>query len=340
MSFIKGYTKGEVKYPVVATALNFSDLIGTIKVRWAINRNNYRVKPGLYAVGTPDSSSEVYVSANYKLSFDHLRKNLDGLNCWILVIDTKGINVWCAAGKGTFGTKELVNRVQVCSLEKVVSHRRLIVPQLGAVGVSAHEVKEQTGFRVAYGPVRASDIKNFVQAGYKTDREMRTVKFNLYDRLILTPVEIVGHLKYFLPLLAVLFLLSGFRDSRFTTEMLTGNGLKLAVCMLSAYIGGAVIAPLLLPILPSRRFAVKGIFLGILLSVMFYLTGFAGDNIIEAVSLSLIMISITSFMTMNFTGTSTYTSLSGVTLEMKTAVPLQIFLMLIGLLTWIGLRFI
>src|SRR4030042_5350466 len=87
----------------VTTRLHFRDKLGAVKVRWLIGRNNYKVDPGLYATGSPDETSDVFVSANYKLSFDHLRKNLDGINAWILVLDTKGVNVWCAAGKGTVG---------------------------------------------------------------------------------------------------------------------------------------------------------------------------------------------------------------------------------------------
>ena len=93
---------------------------------------NYRVEPGLYAVGQPDPQSPVLVSANYKLSFDRLRCRLAGLSVWILVIDTNGINVWCAAGKGTFGADEIVRCVESSRLSEVVAHRTLIVPQLGA----------------------------------------------------------------------------------------------------------------------------------------------------------------------------------------------------------------
>ena len=89
----------------VSANLRIADRLGAWKMRWGIGRMNYRVEPGLYAVGQPDSDSPVLVSANYKLSFDRLRCELDGLNVWILVIDTKGINVWCAAGKGTFGDR-------------------------------------------------------------------------------------------------------------------------------------------------------------------------------------------------------------------------------------------
>jgi len=62
---------------------------------------------GLYAIGNPVPDAPVFVSANYTLSFDALRSALDGIDVLSWFIDTKGINVWCAAGKGTFGTDEL-----------------------------------------------------------------------------------------------------------------------------------------------------------------------------------------------------------------------------------------
>jgi hypothetical protein len=115
--------KGSV--PVVSTNLHFKDIFGAWKVRWGIGRMNYKISPGLYAVGKPDHTSPVLVSANYKLTFDVLRKELSGLDCWILILDTKGINVWCAAGKGTFGTYELVNRISKTGLSEIVSHRKI-----------------------------------------------------------------------------------------------------------------------------------------------------------------------------------------------------------------------
>jgi CO dehydrogenase/acetyl-CoA synthase gamma subunit (corrinoid Fe-S protein) len=86
------------------TRLSGKDRMGRFRSRVSGFRMYYRVDPGLYAVGSPNTDSPVLVSANYKLSFNTLRSNLDGLDAYILVLDTKGINVWCAAGKGTFGT--------------------------------------------------------------------------------------------------------------------------------------------------------------------------------------------------------------------------------------------
>ena len=167
--YIVGWTDTKIgKIPNVSTRLSRGDKWGNLKVRLNINRMKYKVQPGLYAVGDPDADSPVLVSANYKLSFDTLRKELSGIDAWVLVLDTKGINVWCAAGKGTFGTDELVKRIEVSGLEQVVNHRKMIVPQLGAVGVAAHQVRKRSGFSVIYGPVRASDIPAFLGSGLKT----------------------------------------------------------------------------------------------------------------------------------------------------------------------------
>jgi len=316
----------------VSTEINIKDFLGAVMVRWGINRDNYKVSPGLYAVGTPGPESDVFVSANYKLSFDALRKNLSGKNGWILVLDTKGVNVWCAAGKGTFGTKELVNRIRLVSLEKVVNHKRLILPQLGATGVAAHKVKEETGFNVHYGPVRASDIKKFISDRYRANKVMRKVTFGFKDRLKLIPNDFMYGKYYLLGAMAVLFLISGLSNNGFNYKDFSGAGGPAILKVFLAYISGIVLTPMFLPYIPGRRFSLKGFFTGSLVFLILMLLKFGGSNIIEIVSWFLIITTISSFLAMNFTGSSTYTSLSGVKKEMKISVPLQIGSALIAII--------
>ena len=123
--------------PRIKTDLRWRDHAGTLRARLGINRAQYKIAPGLYCAGTPDDQSPVIVTANYKLTFDAVRKELKSVNAWILVLDTRGINVWCAAGKDLFSTAELIERVQRSDLKKVISHKRLILPQLAATGVAA-----------------------------------------------------------------------------------------------------------------------------------------------------------------------------------------------------------
>jgi len=318
--------------PLISTNIEFNDFLGAVMVRWGINRNNYRINPGLYAVGTPDKLSDVFVTANYKLSFDALRKNLFGVSGWILVLDTKGVNVWCAAGKGTFGTKELVNRIKLTSLERIVSHKRLILPQLGATGVAAHKVKEETGFNVHYGPVRAADIKRFISEGYRADKEMRRVTFGFKDRIKLIPNDFMYGKFYLLGALALLFLISGLSDKGISYRDFAGDGGPSILSVLLAYIAGIVITPMLLPYIPGRRFSFKGFYSGALVFIILFLLKLTGSNIFETLSWFLIITAISSFLAMNFTGSSTYTSLSGVKKEMKFSLPFQIGFALVGII--------
>jgi hypothetical protein len=154
--------------------------------------------PGLYGVGNPGETSPVFVTANYKLTFDKLRKGLGGIDGWIIVLDTKGINVWCAAGKGTFGTEELIRKIFSTNIGAVVSHRRLILPQLGAAGVSGFAVTKAAGFSVLFGPVRVKDIKEYLSGGCVKTERMRTVYFPISERMAVAPIELVFSMKYLL----------------------------------------------------------------------------------------------------------------------------------------------
>lgn len=326
--------------PQITTRLTFQDILGTWRVRWNIGRMNYQVSPGLYAVGNPDASSPVLVSANYKMSFDRLRKELDGLDLWVLVLDTKGINVWCAAGKGTFGTKELVDRIATVRLKEIVSHRKIILPQLGAPGVSAHEVFKLSGFKVFYGPIRSRDIPRYLQAGMKATPAMREVQFGIIDRLVLTPVELVALLKPGLILLGFLFVINAIFHFTEPFFGLLSRSIFDFIPYLGAGILGAVIVPVLLPYIPGRAFSLKGWFMGLIWAIIYLWFISPVAHWITAATYLLLLPPIVSYLAMNFTGSTTFTSLSGVLSEMKIAVPAQIISAGCGILFMIGNLFI
>ena len=273
------------------------------------------VDPGIYAVGEPDKTSPVFVSANYKLSFDTLRKNLSGLDCRILVLDTKGVNVWCAAGEGTFGTDELVNRIKAVGLDDIIAHKNLILPQLGASGVCGYEVTRRTGFSVLFGPVRAGDIKEFIAANFTATKEMRAVKFTFRDRLVLTPIELTEVGKISLMVFGVMFLINLIAARPF--------GLYDFFAYIAAVLLGSVITPILLPVLPGKAFSFKGWFLGaIVMALIFYCFGwFEPPFLLLGIGYMLALPAYSAFLALNFTGASTYTSPSGVLKEMKMALP-------------------
>ena len=330
--------------PQVSTALGWGDRLGSWKARWGMGRMRYWVKPRLYAVGMPDAESPVFVTANYKMSFDRLRSSLAGHDGWILVLDTKGINVWCAAGKGTFGTDELVHRIEQTGLADIVSHRRLVVPQLGAVGVAAYEVRERSGFRVQYGPVCTDDLPAYLDAEMKASPEMRRIEFPLWDRLSVAVVELVMSAKYVLLVTAALVLLGGLGTDGYSLWRMLSSGGFAAALFLAAFLCGAVLGPAMLPWLPGRAFSLKGFWIGMALAAVLWLLPFVSPawspGWVSLAAWTLLLPVVTSFSVMNYTGSTTYTSLSGVRREMQRAVPLQAIGCVIGISLWLIGRFV
>jgi hypothetical protein len=322
--------------PQASTRLTWRDRLGVLRVRLGIRRHRYSVEPGVYRIGEPTPASPVLVTANYKLTFDAVRSALAGLDAWLLVLDTKGINVWCAAGKGTFGTKEVCSRVLAANLYDVVEHRTLVVPQLGAPGIAAHEVKAFTEFRIVYGPVRASDIPAFLEAGMKATPEMRSTTFNLRDRFVLTGTELsLAWNPKVLAGMAGIVLLSGVQGLSFSWEAVLVRGGTALLAGLGGLVAGAFATPLLLPWLPFRAFAAKGALVGAVFAAGLLALTWASVGVLAALGAAIALVTISSYAAMNFTGTSNITSPSGVEYEMRRALPWQIAGAVVAAALWL-----
>lgn len=343
--FVTGSVETKMgRVPRVSSTLEWTDRLGSIKARWGVRRMRFTVDPGLYALGNPGEQAPVLVTANYKMSFDRLREALPGRDAWILALDTNGINVWCAAGKGTFATEELVRRIASSGLAQIVVHRELILPQLSGPGVAAHLVKKRSGFKVIYGPIKSTDLPLFLDAGLKATPEMRLKTFNIRERTVLIPVELVSTLKWVLIMLPLFFFVGGLGGQAGFLSGALHYGLFAIIALLSAVIAGAVLTPILLPWLPGRAFSLKGMAMGLITAVI--LTALRPENFsdwqgrIETLAWFLLIPAIAAYLAMNFTGASTYTSLSGVKKEMKWAVPLEIAAGAAGLFLWLGSLFV
>jgi acetyl-CoA decarbonylase/synthase complex subunit gamma len=288
------------------------------------------VDPGLYAIDTPQPDAPVLVTANYKLTLDHLRRALSGRSVWILVLETAGINVWCAAGKGTFSTQELLHRIQTVHLDEIVTHRRLILPQLGAVGVSAPAVAAAGPWRVRWGPVQAVDLPAYLDAGDIATPAMRRRLFPFVERLVLTPIELRQQVRSALilaGLLTVAMLL--------VTDLPTiASWWPLAVAMpMTAWLAGCLLGPLCLPWLPGRAFSIKGALLGLVVGTALAWGGGTHQPMMM-IAVILLVAAATSYFLLHFTGCTTFTGITGVEREMRRALPVQGVVLLIGLVLW------
>jgi acetyl-CoA decarbonylase/synthase complex subunit gamma len=253
------------------------------------------------------------------MSFDKLRSVLGGRNVWILVIDTKGINVWCAAGKGTFSTQEIVRRVHAHHVQDVVGHRRLIVPQLGAPGVAAHRVKKLAGFSVQYGPIRSRDLPAYLDTGRATE-EMRRVTFTLPERVPLIPMELKPAL---LPVILI------------AVGIVLAAGWKAGAAFITVGLTAPIAIPLFHDLLPGRWLSIKGAIWGGIVSLL-SAYGYALNGL-QTTALVFSAVAVSAYLGLNFTGATTYTSVNGVKREMKRMLPVIISSAVLGGLIWIYL---
>lgn len=309
---------GAGRIPRVRTSPTVWDRLGTCRARLGLDRNNYTVNPGLYAIGQPGPEAPVVVTANYKLTFDTVRFNLTGRDLWLLVTDTRGINVWCAGGKGTFCAAGIAEQVLKTGLERIVSHRRLILPQLGANGVRVRDLRKACGFEAAFGPVRAEDLPRYLDQG--EDEAMRAVTFSLRERAEVIPVELVLGWKIIFASFLVAALLSLIGPG-FSVQAVWQRWILAASATGLGLTAGAVFFPLLLPALRTRLFSLGGAGLGLALAVLLPAI-FPEQSVVQIMGAGLWTVVMASWLGLNFTGSTPYTSPSGVEKEMRKVIPL------------------
>lgn len=225
------------------------------------------VKTGLRRIGHPGPESPVLVTCNFDLTVRRLRKALRGFDLWLLVADSKGINVWCAAGAGEFSTRSVVSAVKTSEVAGKVTHRTLILPPLAAPAVHGAEITQQTGWEIRWGPVRAADIPRYIRGGFTRNESMKRVSYSLGERLdtalgSLFPFILVGVAGFTLfsrHLVADYLLVAGiafFLYFGLCPWIPGGNGLRKALVLdllLGALFLATVLFPGIAPFAPRRH---------------------------------------------------------------------------------------
>jgi NAD-dependent dihydropyrimidine dehydrogenase PreA subunit len=143
----------------------------------------FPTKTGLHVIGQPGPDAPVFVTCNFDLTVRRVLRALDGMNCYLLVANSKGINVWCAAGGGILNAQRVISVLKTSRISEAVDHRTLILPQLSAPGVDVRRVERETGWHCRFGPVYAEDIPAYVGANLKKTDAMRRARFPLGARL-------------------------------------------------------------------------------------------------------------------------------------------------------------
>jgi NAD-dependent dihydropyrimidine dehydrogenase PreA subunit len=138
---------------------------------------------GLVRIGNPTRRSPVLLTCNFRLTVERVRRALHGVDAYLLVANSRGVNVWCAATGGLLTDHDVVSVLKTSGIEALVDHRRLILPQLAATGIQPRVVRERTGWQAVWGPVRAEDAPAFLDGGLETTPAMRKVCFPWPQRL-------------------------------------------------------------------------------------------------------------------------------------------------------------
>ncbi len=105
------------------------------------------------------------------------------MDAYLLVGNSRGINVWCASTGGLFTDHDVISVLKTSGIEELVDHRDVILPQFAATGVEPKIIRKKTGWRVIWGPVFAKDIPVFIKNKLVKTPAMREVGFPLAQRI-------------------------------------------------------------------------------------------------------------------------------------------------------------
>ena len=140
-------------------------------------------RPRLIAIGNPDSKSPVLVTTNSSLTVRRLQRALRNQNCFLLVAPAEGINVWCGSVGGHFTIESIISIIKTSGIERLVEHRRLILPQLCAPAISSRDLIKRVGWSAQFGPIRAQDIPEYFRNGKRVTPAMTEIRYSTKDRL-------------------------------------------------------------------------------------------------------------------------------------------------------------
>ena len=140
-------------------------------------------RTGLVKIGKPGKDSPVFLTCNFQLTVQRIKRALKGLDAYLLIANSRGINVWCGAVGGHFTNHSVISALKTSGIEKLVGQKVVVLPQLAAAAIEAEVIKEKTGWEVIWGPVYAKDIPQFMGNRLKKEPRMREAIFPWTHRL-------------------------------------------------------------------------------------------------------------------------------------------------------------
>ncbi len=182
---------------------------------------SHRSDTGLFPIGKPKKNSPVLLTGNYTETIRRVKKALRGKNVWLLIANSKGINVWCAAGGGHLTHHDVISAIVTSGVDDKLTTRELILPQLGATGIERQKVTDATGWKTIWGPARVEDMPVFLEQKHLATPQQRYMRFPLWERMEMATL-------WGIPMIVIGFLIFGLIGG-----LLTGISVGISAAIIS-----------------------------------------------------------------------------------------------------------
>ncbi|TXT65726.1 MAG: conserved membrane protein of unknown function [Promethearchaeota archaeon] len=295
--------------------------------------DNVPIEPGLYKSGNPNNYSPIIATANYAYTFIKVMRDLEGIDAWILCIDSNGINVWCAARGDDFGNEQLLEAVEATGVKHITDNNTIILPQLSAGGLSKPNLPEHSEifpFKIEYGPVWSRYLKEYlIKKPKKKSKQMKRAKFTFRHRIPagITHTTFLLRKIFLLPLIILFFILFALDLANII------NKTWMAADLLIWILFPNLLLILLYPLSNfTRNFVLKSMFFGIINTISLgIVTWFLSFSLYYVILNLIFFLWIGFFTTMSFSGYTMSTNPREIRNEYPLFKKLNYILLCVGL---------
>ena len=126
-----------------------------------------QMEPKVYVVGNVTDKSPVLITTNFSLTYFSVEGEVEAsrIPAYILSVDTEGQSVLTAYAAEKFTAESVAAAMKKFELDKLVDHRKAIIP--GFVAVMSGALQEESGWEVLVGPREASGIPTYLKTIWK-----------------------------------------------------------------------------------------------------------------------------------------------------------------------------
>lgn len=289
-------------------------------------KHTYAVEPGLYYTGEVyDSDTPLLVTSNYGLTVFLVVRQIGTRNVRLLVVDTDGINVWCAAGKGAFSNAAILAQVNRYPRGLLTDTKwlKMVLPKFGFAGVDLRSLRNEK-IRPLIGPLYAKDLPAYLAKTPLEDRETDRAVFGLQSRLFSWLPGLVQYMSYsFAIILIFLFV-----------QLFWGRPAPWGLVTITAILATAY--PVLFPWLPGQRFSVKGLWLAGGFSLCIAALQLMGVVSTASMVMGVVFSFATAlFFSLSYTGNSAVSNYTKVRAEVARFLPVNLLLYVAALVAFI-----